>query len=220
MNDCSESTLLVTSTVHAVPSRSIPDRPVWAYVRRLWIRGSRLLLLLAAAAWLVVLAEIVLLRIVGLQWNLSASMPLGLYLPTERSLLPGEIVAVCLPAEAARFARERGYLHHGSCPTGVQPVLKRIAAVAGDVVTIRPEGVTINDTPIPQSQVATQDSRGRTLPHAPWGTITLQRQQLWLMSTLHPHSLDSRTFGVVSIFEVVATATPLAVLETSPGIWE
>jgi conjugative transfer signal peptidase TraF len=179
-----------------------------------------MLLLLAAAAWLVVLAEIVLLRTVGLQWNLSASMPLGLYLPTERSLLPGEIVAVCLPTAMAQFARERGYLHRGSCPTGVQPLLKRIAAIAGDVVTVQPEGVTINARLIPQSRVATQDRQGRALPHAPWGTLTLQRHQLWLMSTQHPHSLDSRTFGMVSIFDVIATAIPLAVLETSPGAWE
>jgi conjugative transfer signal peptidase TraF len=147
-------------------------------------------------------------------------MPLGLYLPTERSLLPGEIVAVCLPAAHAQFARERGYLHHGSCPTGVQPVLKRIAAVEGDVVTIQPEGVTINDTPIPGSHVVTQDRQGRTVPHAPWGTITLHRDELWLMSTRHPHSLDSRTFGVVSLFDVMATAIPLAVLETRTGEWE
>lgn len=200
--------------------------PMTAFARRRWLscralrrwrRGWRCLLSLAAAAWLVVLAEIVLLRTVGLQWNLSASMPLGLYLPTERSLLPGEIVAVCLPAAMAQFARDRGYLHHGSCPTGVQPVLKRIAAVAGDVVTVQPDGVTINDTRIPQSQVATQDRQGRALPHAPWGTRTLQRQELWLMSTQHPNSLDSRTFGVVSIFDVVATAIPLAVVETRPG---
>jgi conjugative transfer signal peptidase TraF len=195
-------------------------RGPWSSFLRRWRRSRRPLLLLAAAAWLVVLAEIVLLRALGLQWNLSASMPLGLYLPTERSLLPGEIVAVCLPAALATLAHERGYLHHGSCPTGVQPVLKRIAAVAGDVVTVQPEGVTINARLIPQSQVATQDSQGRTLPHAPWGTRTLHHHELWLMSTLHPHSLDSRTFGVVSIFDVIATAIPLAVLETSPGGWE
>jgi conjugative transfer signal peptidase TraF len=186
----------------------------------LWTQSRHILLLLAAAAWFVVMVEIVLLQTAGLQWNLSASMPLGLYLPTDRSLLPGEIVAVCLPAALAQFARERGYLHHGSCPTGVQPLLKRIAAVAGDVVTIQPGGVTINDTPIPNSRVATQDRYGRALPHAPWGAITLQRHQLWLMSTLHPNSLDSRTFGVVSIFDVIATATPLVVLETSTGGWE
>ena len=207
----------VASEASLLPSRR---RQLCAVARRLWVRGRRLLLRLAAAAWLVVMAEIVLLRALGLQWNLSASMPLGLYLPTERSLLPGEIVAVCLPAAMATLARERGYLHRGACPTGVQPVLKRIAAVAGDVVTVQPEGVRINDTRIPHSQVATQDRQGRTLPHAPWGTMTLQRHQLWLMSTQHPHSLDSRTFGVVSIFDVIATAIPLAVLETSPGAWE
>jgi conjugative transfer signal peptidase TraF len=102
----------------------------------------------------------------------------------------------------------------------VQPVLKRIAAVAGDVVTMQPEGVTINDRPIPHSRVATQDRQGRALPHAPWGTMTLQRHELWLMSTSHPNSLDSRIFGIISIFDVIATVTPLAVLETSSGAWE
>jgi conjugative transfer signal peptidase TraF len=178
------------------------------------------LLVLALAAWLLLAAEILLLRAAGLHWNLSASMPLGLYVATERSLLPGEIVAVCLPPAFATLARERGYLHHGSCPTGAQPILKRIAAVEGDVVEVQPTGVTVNNRRIPNSQVAAQDSRGRPLPHVPWGRYTLTRQELWLMSTRQPNSLDSRYFGPVSLFDVIATAVPLVVTDAGTGAWE
>jgi type IV secretory pathway protease TraF len=39
-------------------------------------------------------------------------------------------------AEAAALARARGYLGRGSCAGGVQPVLKPVIAVAGDVVEL------------------------------------------------------------------------------------
>jgi hypothetical protein len=41
------------------------------------------------------------------------------------------------------LARARGYLGPGPCPGGVQPVLKRVIAVAGDVLEGGPEALTV-----------------------------------------------------------------------------
>lgn len=43
--------------------------------------------------------------------------------------------------QTAALARARGYLGPGPCAGGVQPLLKRVVAVAGDVVEIGPAAV-------------------------------------------------------------------------------
>jgi type IV secretory pathway protease TraF len=48
-------------------------------------------------------------------------------------------------------------------------VLKTVVAVAGDVVAIEPEAVTVNGQRLPGSSSAAVDSLGRPLPPAAWG---------------------------------------------------
>jgi conjugative transfer signal peptidase TraF len=165
------------------------------------------------------------MRIAGCRRNVSASMPLGLYQDIERPLLVGEIVAVCLPPAIATFGHERGYLGRGECEDGTQPVLKRIAAVEGDTVDVQGDAVTISfggssvakPRRLAHSEVLDRDSRGRALPHVPWGPYTLQHGELWLMSTSRPNSWDSRYFGPISVTDVIATTCP-AVTATVEGI--
>jgi len=121
-------------------------------------------------------AEIVLLRTVGLQWNLSASMPLGLYCrpsgPTPRRDSGG-----CLPT-AMRVCAGRGY--QSWSVDGVQPA-QRIAqwkAMSYDATRGRH-----HHEPDPQSQCHT-GCRGR-LPHAPWGRSHCNRHDSGHES-LHP----------------------------------
>jgi type IV secretory pathway protease TraF len=68
----------------------------------------------------------------------------------------------------------------------------------------------INGRLIPQSQVYDTDSQGR--PHHSW--ITPVRQvvpdgHVFLLSTYHPRSWDSRYFGWVSASGIRGTAQPL-----------
>jgi conjugative transfer signal peptidase TraF len=139
-----------------------------------------------------------------------------LYAEIERPLFVGELDAVCLPPAVAQFGVERGYVEHGACADGVQPVLKRIAAVAGDIVDVQPDGdtITMQQThPVPHrvrnSAVLTHDRQGRPLPHVPWGPYTLRHGELWLLSTRKANSWDSRYFGPVSVFDVLATMCPV-----------
>ena len=42
----------------------------------------------------------------------------------------------CVSLRSAELAHARGYLGPGPCAGGVQPVVKRVVAIAGDVVEI------------------------------------------------------------------------------------
>src|SRR5262249_350416 len=153
-----------------------------------------------------------LLRGLGLTVNLSGSMPVGFYRHTQEPVQVGTIVAACLPAKIGQFGLARGYLHAGPCASGAQAVLKRIAAISGDVVEVQPTGLTINGRPVARSAVLAQDSHGRNLPHLPWGTLTLAPGEVWLLSTTNVRSWDSRYYGPVPTSAVVATARPVLVV--------
>ena len=80
----------------------------------------------------------------GLHVNLSASasrgaVPDGCWTADARGVGGG----LWEPAEAA-LTLARGYLGAGSCTGGVQPVLKPVIALAGDVVEIDQDAVTVS----------------------------------------------------------------------------
>ena len=164
------------------------------------------------------------LRLAGLQWSLTGSMPPGVYRVTHDPLTRGQIVAVCLPPPIAQFGWQRGYLSKlpalrllSECPGGYQALLKRIAAVEGDVVEVRPEAVLINGQRIERSATQEVDRWGRALPHVPWGTYTLKSGELWLLATYAVNSWDSRYYGPVSVADVFATARPMLVVSHNGG---
>lgn len=161
-------------------------------------------------------------RGVGLHWNLTDSVPPGLYRRTQAPLVRGQFVAFCLPLATVQFGWHRGYVRKvpdwpwvRECPFGYQPLLKPIAAVAGDVVELTPETVRINHASIPQSQIQPRDRAGRPVPRVPWGRYQLVPGELWVMSTTRSNSWDSRYFGPIRVETVIATAAPLWVWPTA-----
>jgi len=187
------------------------------------VRVPRVFVMCAALGVGVVTLNI-LLRLAGLQWSLTGSMPPGVYQVTHDPLTRGQIVAVCLPPPIAQFGWQRGYLSRlpalrliSACPGGYQALLKRIAAVEGDVVEVRPEAVLINGGRIARSATQEVDRRGRALPHVPWGTYTLTRGELWLLATSAVNSWDSRYYGPVSVADVLTTARPVLVVSHNGG---
>ena len=163
---------------------------------------------LAPLASLVVVAGLLLgVDLVGLHFNLTASLPLGLYREIPRPARLGDLVAVCPPAEWARFGRDRGYLPPGRCDGGGAPLLKRIVAVEGQVVVIDAAGVAVDGQWL-QTPASTIDRQGRPLPTWPEGHHRLGPGQLWI-ATSDPRSLDSRYFGPVTRDAVLATVVPV-----------
>src|SRR5437899_3756717 len=104
----------------------------------------------------------------GLHVNLSPSAPRGLYRAVTGTPTRGAWVAACVSPEAAALGRARGYLGAGPCIGGVQPVIKPVVALAGDVVELGPEAVIVNGQRLPGSSSAKVDSLGLSLSHPVW----------------------------------------------------
>jgi conjugative transfer signal peptidase TraF len=162
------------------------------------------LLLTALSAGVAVLANTL-----GLRINTTASMPIGLYRVVQLRLKRGAWVVFCLPEEAAHVGLERAYLHRGPCPGGSQELIKEIAALPGDRVTLSPSGLTVNGSAIPGAALHTVDRARRMLAHAPFGEKVVSPGELWVLGVDHRMSWDSRYFGPVPVDRVRAAAIPL-----------
>ena len=145
----------------------------------------------------------------GLHVNLSASAPRGLYRVVAGLPTRGAWVVACVSLPSAALAHARGYLGPGPCAGGTQPLLKPVVAVAGDVVEIGPEAMTVNGQRLPGSSTAASDSLGRELPHMAWGRHIVGADELWLVSTRVPNSWDSRYLGPISTAQVWSVARPV-----------
>lgn len=150
----------------------------------------------------------------GYRLNLTPSMPLGIW---KRSSVVhrGSYVAACIPAdgEAAQLAIERGYLPHGQCPGGFAPLLKQIAAIPGDTVTLTDEEVWINGASLLDSQALSNDSTDRPLVPFPRGTYRVLPGEYWLFATNLPQSFDSRYFGPVRESSILTSLVPVAIFQ-------
>jgi conjugative transfer signal peptidase TraF len=148
---------------------------------------------------------------IDLRFNFTPSMPLGIYRLTPLSksgVERGSFVAVCVPGVAAELGRRRGYLAAGPCPTGAEPLLKAVAAVAGDSVTVSTNGVAVNGCLLPHSRALSDDNAGRRLSPWPHVHFQIRRSELWLYAA-NDRSWDSRYWGPGSVAEIAAQAIPL-----------
>ncbi len=103
----------------------------------------------------------------GFRINETPSAPMGLWrvTPVAGPLTRGAYVSFCPPdTPIFRLAKERGYLAKGACASGLQPLLKPVAAIAGDRVTLDEKGFWVNGELISNSRAEDHDSVGRPLP--------------------------------------------------------
>lgn len=147
----------------------------------------------------------------GLRLNLTDSAPHGLWqveAAGAAGIKRGELVEVCPPAlPIVQVMAERHFLEPGNCDsTGLTPLLKGVAAVAGDAVQIEPgELVKINGQPLPNTIPL------HSIPGWPAGRYIVQPGQVWLFSSYSAGSFDSRYFGPVELANVRGVAHPVAV---------
>jgi conjugative transfer signal peptidase TraF len=136
-----------------------------------------------------------------LVWNATASAPVGLYrVELAANLRRGDFVLAWPPDAARQLAAERHYL-----PADV-PLVKRVAAMAGDIVCRRDSHIAINGLEVATALRA--DSRGRSLPH--WsGCQKLTRNQVFLLIPDVPDSFDGRYFGPIATSAVIGQLVPL-----------
>jgi conjugative transfer signal peptidase TraF len=134
-------------------------------------------------------------------YNATASAPLGFYRVHAREpITKGDLVLAHLPGAAARLAADRGYL-----PLSV-PVVKRVAALAGDLVCADSGIVVINDRVAADTLLI--DREGRPLP-AWHGCRVLAPGEIFLLTEAVRASFDGRYFGPIFTTAVIGKLAPL-----------
>jgi conjugative transfer signal peptidase TraF len=131
-------------------------------------------------------------------WNGSASSPMGLYHVTApERVARGDMVVAWPPDAARRLAAERRYL-----PSNV-PLVKRVAAAAGDRICAAGEALWVNGEAVASRRL--EDAQGRPLPM--WNDCqTLAEGEFLLLMPQAAHSFDGRYFGVTERRHLVGRA--------------
>ncbi|MBO6767321.1 MAG: S26 family signal peptidase [Erythrobacter sp.] len=142
-------------------------------------------------------------------WNVTASVPTGLYhIRGKASLHVGERVAIDPPPQLRAILAERGYL-----PRSV-PLLKEVAALTGD--TVCRSGLTITINGERAGEARTLDSLSRPLPT--WqGCQTIAADEIFVMNRSAPGSFDGRYFGPIARAAVIGRASPVWTDEAGNG---
>ena len=143
----------------------------------------------------------------GILVNTTPSMPLGLYITSSDPDAP--VAAICPPEPYATLAILRGYRTAGSCADGATPLMKPVVAKAGDVVELSPKGISVNGTAVPNTQPLTHDSAGRPLTPWTFGRFTVSPGTVWVASSYHSRSYDSRYFGPIPTSYIRGHVRPL-----------
>jgi len=128
--------------------------------------------------------------------SLTPSMQPGLYWldPGERAER-GEIAIACVPGPFARWAVAAHVLKPDTRCDGVEPIVKRVVAVAGDHVAFTKRGVFVNG----QYQTGSQRMRsfsGQPIPYVlEHDGVQLRPGEALLLGDNRSASFDGRYFG-------------------------
>ena len=143
--------------------------------------------------------------------NISASEPVGLYRRVEVEPARGVLVAACLAPRWAALALERGYVSRGRrCASGTVPVLKSVAALAGDEVAYGAGALSVNGRELPHSALRMVDHTGRAVPLERTFPYRLAPDEVLLLAD-HEGSFDGRYFGPSKWADVLGVYVPLIV---------
>ena len=143
----------------------------------------------------------------GLRFNTSPSLPVGLYIVTVDS--NANLVEFCPAEPFASLAIVRGYREPGACHDGAAPLLKPVIARSGDMVELSARGMSVNGVLLPNTAPLSKDTKGRPLEAWPFGSYLVAPETVWVASSYHPRSFDSRYFGPVSTAAIRERLKPL-----------
>jgi len=151
---------------------------------------------LAVTAVAVLIGSFQICGFVGLRFNSSPSLPMGLYLTTADRR--ARLIEFCPAEPFAALAIARGYRDFGVCRDGAAPLLKPVVASAGDAVELSARGISVNGVLLPNTAPLSKDTKGRPLEVWPFGRYIVAPETVWVASSYHPWSFDSRYFGPLS----------------------
>jgi conjugative transfer signal peptidase TraF len=141
------------------------------------------------------------------------SFPRGIYRLTDATPRKGGLVIFAVPdAPIFNEALRRHYLKHSLFERPLF-LLKRLAAVVGDHVSIDTRGVFVNGKLLPFSKLRARDAVGRPIPEACLRDYVLRSGETLLMSDYSAWSFDARYFGVQKRADIVSQAHPLLIFD-------
>lgn len=140
--------------------------------------------------------------------NLTPSEPVGIYRVAAGGAERGVLIWLKQPTGPAAAVL------HRYAPANI-PLIKRVAAVAGDIVQVGTSGVHIDGTLWPDSAPLASDAEGHSFRAYPLGIYCIPAGQLWVMSE-HPRGIDSRYFGPVAQTSVISRLVPV-IIWSSPA---
>lgn len=151
-----------------------------------------------------------LLTMAGARINTTKSLPLGLYWASHEPIEKGAYVLFCPPQrDVFDEAKERGYIGSGFCPGGYGLMMKRVAGVQDDIISVNDQGVVVNGKGLPYSMPLKTDQGKRPLPSYRVERHRLEKTELLLMSDVSATSFDSRYFGPISCSQIKTTLFPV-----------
>lgn len=134
--------------------------------------------------------------------NTTNSMPIGLYLIKEKKLDRGDIVVVC-ESKAGIFLRRKN-----DTICGYEYILKKVAAIEGDIVSISINGVVVNGKKINNTQQKIFDKQYEFLNSFKIQNYKLKNDEILILGE-GLESWDSRYFGVSNKRNVVDVISKL-----------
>jgi conjugative transfer signal peptidase TraF len=133
--------------------------------------------------------------ILGIRFNLTPSLPRGLYIISDRS--SANLVEFCPDGAAAAISLSRRYRNAGVCPDGGAPLLKPAVAFPGDQLEVSVDGIRVNGQMLPNSAGRFKDHLQRPLHPWPYGTYRVAPGTVWVVSSFNIYSFDSRYYGPI-----------------------
>ena len=146
----------------------------------------------------------------GFRVNLTPSLPQGIYRLTAETARKGDFVCFCLPRSNtfSRVALDRNYLGRGYCPSGLRPLLKKLAGTPGDRIKITAHGLYLNDEALANTIRLDLDRNGRAVPPSLLADGVIPAGFGLVISQEHAGSFDSRYFGLVPL-KLLKKAQPI-----------
>ena len=134
----------------------------------------------------------------GIKIIFGQSMPKGGYRITGGAAKMGDLVEIHLPLEWSRYALNRGYVGYNFKGTAERRAIKYVIASEGDLVSIEPEGITVNGNLVPYSKQSNLDSKGREMPTLREHERVLLRGEFLVLSHQRDYGFDSRYYGILN----------------------
>lgn len=150
----------------------------------------------------------------GARINRTNSLPKGLYWVVDKEPERGDLVSFWPDGSEPFFiARERGYIIPGRYldrgDGGYAPLMKKLMAIAGDVISITNEGVIVNGELISNTIPLECDNLGDPLPVFRLYDHTLLENEVLFVSDYLPRSYDARYFGIQDKQQITNVLEPV-----------